>query len=127
MNKSIIITESELREMYSLLSKESLIDLLIKKYSESKSPIIIEDIVSNKDLVYGGEISHTPIEIVERMLIEQVAQGNPKDISVFEKDRGTNKPDGGFNWHQTIDGDMWSDVLISDDFTEFYEKYPKTK
>jgi hypothetical protein len=117
MDKSIIVLESELREMYSLLSKESLIDLLIKKYS-----------VSNKSLVYGGEIANLPIEIVERMLIEQVAQGNPKDISVFEKDSGANKYSGGFNWyHVKEDGKMWDDVLRCNDFNGFYKKYPKTK
>lgn len=90
----------------------------------SKETIVTKS--EDKGLVYGGKIAHLPIEIVERMLIEQELQGNPRNVSVFEEFGGTNRYNGGFNWYQCNDGEMWSDVFLNYNFTKFYEKYPKT-
>ena len=89
----------------------------------SKETIVTKS--EDKGLVYGGKIAHLPIEIVERMLIEQELQGNPRNVSVFEEFSGTNRSNGGFDWGLTGYNDMWADILIRVDYTKFYEKYPK--
>ena len=89
----------------------------------SKETIVTKS--EDKGLVYGGKIAHLPIEIVERMLIEQELQGNPRNVSVFEKNMCANKGCYGFSWTLTDDGSMWCDTLNNNDFTKFYEKYPK--
>lgn len=61
------------------------------------------------------------------MLIEQELQGNLRDISIFERSDGTNRNSGGFNWYETDDGEMWRDIFHLNDYTIFYEKYPKNK
>ena len=91
----------------------------------SKETIVTKS--EDKGLVYGGKIAHLPIEIVERMLIEQELQGNPRNVSVFEKNMCANKGCYGFSWTLTDDGSMWCDTLNNNDFTKFYEKYPKNK
>ena len=90
---------------------------------DSKETIVTKS--EDKGLVYGGQIAHLPIEIVERMLIEQELQGNPRNVSVFEKNMCANKGCYGFSWTLTDDGSMWCDTLNNNDFTKFYEKYPK--
>lgn len=95
----------------------------IKPVIDSKETIVTKS--EDKGLVYGGKIAHLPIEIVERMLIEQELQGNPRNVSVFEEFSGTNRSNGGFNWYQDNDGEMWSDIFLDYNFTKFYEKYPK--
>ena len=89
----------------------------------SKETIVTKS--EDKGLVYGGKIAHLPIEIVERMLIEQELQGNPRNVSVFEEDPNCNKSNRGFDWGLTRNNAMWEDILIRGDYTKFYEKYPK--
>lgn len=101
----------------------SLVKIHNESVIDSKETIVTKS--EDKGLVYGGKIAHLPIEIVERMLIEQELQGNPRNVSVFEEFSGTNRYNGGFNWYQ--DNDMWADILIRVDYTKFYEKYPKNK
>ena len=48
-----------------------------------------------------GQIEGYPIEIVERMVFNQVAQGNQEDVSVFQIKVDSNKANGGFNWKET--------------------------
>ena len=49
---------------------------------------------------YKGDIADFPDEVVEWMLAQQEAQGNPKDVSVFEKDRTASVVIGGFEWNK---------------------------
>ena len=43
------------------------------------------------------EFKDLPVEIQERMLDEQVRQGNPRNAEVFERDITATVPAGGFN------------------------------
>ena len=70
-------------------------------------------------------------EIVSEMLYNQVEQGNPRDVSVFEVRRSTPKDDGGFDWDKTSEGkDYWQVVLgggpRTSRFKAFYEKNQRT-
>lgn len=76
--------------------------------------------------MYKGQIKDFPKEVVEKMLEYQVAQGNPKDVSVFEE----NKVDylKGFDWDYTKEGGtFWDNVIVNHDFELFFEKYPKNE
>ena len=66
-----------------------------------------------------------PVEIQERMLDEQVRQGNPRNAEVFEKKTKADAQQGGFLWEQSVEGhDFWSKI-IGGIIAVFYEKYPK--
>lgn len=82
--------------------------------------------VTEKDLI--GDIEYFPIEVVEKMIEEQVEQDNDPDVSVFQKDRSEIKENGGFSWCETADGEtFWSNVADYKDFNLFFQKYPKQK
>lgn len=51
---------------------------------------------------YKGDIADFPDEVVEWMCDQQEAQGNPRDVSVFERDRTAYYEDGGFKWNEAI-------------------------
>lgn len=79
--------------------------------------------VEQSDLV--GNIKDFPIEVVEKMIEEQVKQGNCPNVEVFQKDAGADATDDGFTWNKTDDGDdFWMDV-IEGSFDLFFKKYPK--
>ena len=79
--------------------------------------------VEQSDLV--GDIKDFPIEVVEKMIEEQVKQGNCPNVEVFQKYITADVGDGGFAWSQTEDGaEFWADVLDGN-FDLFFEKYPK--
>lgn len=72
-------------------------------------------------------LNEFPKEVIDRMLEEQVRQGNKKDIGVFEDFITASKSDGGFDWADTIEGHyFWNDV-INVDFNLFFKMYPKSK
>jgi hypothetical protein len=78
--------------------------------------------VEKSDLV--GCIKDFPIEIVEKMVEEQVKQGNKPDVEVFQKYASEDATDGGFNWGDTEDGmDFWIEVIGCGNFEFFFEKY----
>ncbi len=80
--------------------------------------------VEQSDLV--GEIKGYPIEVIEKMIEEQVKQGNCPNVEVFQKSVTADEVDGGFTWINTEDGmDFWEDVIVNDNFDLFFEKYPK--
>lgn len=67
-----------------------------------------------------------PVEIQERMLDEQVRQGNKRDTEVFEKNIFASVGEGGFAWGSHAEGfDFWYRILVDDNLAVFYEKYPK--
>ena len=80
--------------------------------------------VEQSDLV--GNIKDFPIEVVEKMIEEQVKQGNCPNVEVFQNYANADTADGGFNWSDTKDGDdFWMEVIDDGNFELFFEKYPK--
>ena len=80
--------------------------------------------VEKSDLV--GGIKNFPIEVVEKMVEEQVRQGCQPDVEAFQQYPSAGVSDGGFNWGDSIDGnDFWEEVIGEDNFELFFEKYPK--
>ena len=74
-----------------------------------------------------GEIKDFPIEVVQRMVEEQVKQGNKADISVFQKSANSGHIEGGFLWIYTSEGFyFWYKVIVGKNFDKFFEKYPKS-
>ena len=65
------------------------------------------------------EFKDLPVEIQEKMLDEQVQQGNPRNAEVFERNIGADAIGGGFLWADSEEGfDFWAKILED-------EKYPK--
>ena len=80
--------------------------------------------VEPSDLV--GDIKDFPIEVVEKMIGEQVRQGCQPDVEAFQQYPSAGVRDGGFNWGDSIDGnDFWEEVIGEDNFELFFERYPK--
>ncbi len=73
-----------------------------------------------------GDLQGFPKEIIARMLDYQEEQGNLRDVSVFERDRKEGQCVGGFEWYETKEGKpFWYDIINNEDFSLFFEKYPK--
>ncbi len=80
----------------------------------------------NKDPRAIGQLERFPSEVIDRMLYEQVKQGNKENVSVFQDYIGAEKKHGGFMWHRSsAGGHFWYDVIILYNFDLFFEKYPK--
>ena len=80
--------------------------------------------ITNADLI--GRIQFFPIEVVEKMVEEQVNQGNKPDAKVFQKNASAGKSLKGFSWHGTEAGhSFWEKVLTEFNFELFFEVYPK--
>lgn len=80
--------------------------------------------VKEEDLI--GDIKDFPIEVVQKMVEEQVRQGNPADVSVFQLRITDGRYSGGFYWAKTTDGDaFWRRVIMEKNFDLFFDKYPK--
>jgi hypothetical protein len=66
-----------------------------------------------------------PIEIQNKMLDYQEAQGNKRDECVFIEDIYRASCGGGFDWYKTIEGnDFWVEVIQEGNHKVFFEKYP---
>jgi hypothetical protein len=75
---------------------------------------------------FKGSISNFPKQVVKKMLEEQVKQGNPKNINVFEESKTRGVTVGGFTWADTDEGhDFWEDVINDEMFSVFFARYPK--
>ena len=80
--------------------------------------------VEPSDLV--GDIKDFPIEVVEKMIEEQVRQGNFLNVEVFQKNRNANAKEGGFDWSVSEDETpFWIEVIDGVNFELFFERYPK--
>lgn len=80
--------------------------------------------ITKKDLV--GQIANFPLEVVERMVFEQVNQFIKPNPAVFAKSKTAAARQGGFNWSETYDGHhFWDDVIRLNDFDSFFKRYPK--
>jgi hypothetical protein len=82
------------------------------------------EIVTEPDFPYKGDIKDFPKEVVEWMMDCQEAQGNKRDISVFEKEKCAVESMGGFDWGQTEDAVFCHDIIIHKNFAKFFERYP---
>lgn len=80
--------------------------------------------VEQSDLI--GAIKDFPIEVVQKMVDEQVRQGNEADVKVFQRGSSTPASGGGFVWDGAVDGfDFWDEVIKYKNFDLFFSKYPK--
>lgn len=80
--------------------------------------------ITKADLI--GNIENFPIEVVEKMIEEQVRQGNKADVTIFQEGVTADNRFGGFLWRITEDGNaFWDEVIIRHKFDLFFEKYPK--
>ena len=75
--------------------------------------------VKQEDLV--GRIKDFPIEVVQKMVEEQVKQSDDADVTAFQE-----SPYSGFLWLKTKDGvDFWNAIIEKKNFNLFFETYPK--
>lgn len=82
--------------------------------------------ITKADLI--GEIENFPIEVVEKMIEQQVKQGRADDVGVFQIKPTANHFGGGFTWKDTEEGeDFWRRVIVGKDFKAFFNKYPREK
>lgn len=73
-----------------------------------------------------GAIANYPIEVVEKMIEHQVAQGNKPDVEAFYKYASNDAEEGGFNWKDTVEGvHFWDEVIGNNNYNVFFERYPK--
>lgn len=80
--------------------------------------------ITEKDLI--GDIAGFPIEVVKKMVEEQVRQGNKANVNVFQERCKASKWAGGFDWEKTENGYyFWAMVFVCKEFDVFFEKYPK--
>lgn len=73
-----------------------------------------------------GEIADFPMEVVERMVYEQVSQRQKINPTVFAIKNSAAPSEGGFSWAMTEDGyAFWEKVIKHKDFDLFFSKYPR--
>ena len=73
-----------------------------------------------------GSIKGFPIEIVQKMLENQVNQGNKLDIKPFQIRASIDANNDGFDWIKTIEGfRFWNNIINEGNFKLFFKKYPK--
>lgn len=73
-----------------------------------------------------GEIADFPMEVVERMVYEQVSQRQKINPTVFAIKNSAAPGEGGFSWAATVDGyAFWEKVIRHKDFDLFFSKYPR--
>lgn len=81
-------------------------------------------VVKPEDLT--GDIKGFPIELVQWMVDQQVAQGNKADVEVFHGNRWRSKLNGGFQWRKTELGlDLCREIILEKNFDLFFKHFPK--
>lgn len=65
--------------------------------------------VTREDLI--GQIANFPIRIVEAMVENQVRQGNPANVKVFQDKVDASFVEGGFSWNKSAEGHMYPRVM----------------
>lgn len=91
-----------------------------------------EEVFIETDLhsyIPSGQISTLPKEIIEEMLREQIHQGNPENISVFEEYSFPKREFGGFSLEKSRLGtEVWEEVKHNNgEFTKFFDELPELK
>ena len=75
-----------------------------------------------------GQLAGIPIPIIEKMLQEQSLQGNPIDISVFQKDRTFGRAQKGFTWTNSEKGLLfWDNILADKYYNDFFKEFPNSR
>lgn len=77
----------------------------------------------SEDYVPKGDIEGFPLEVVDRMVFEQVKQGNEPDVTIFEENRCKGKEGGGFTWEDTEERGIWRDCIDRVYFGTFNDMY----
>ena len=73
-----------------------------------------------------GKIADFPIEVVERMVYEQINQRQKPNPTVFAIKNFAGSGEGGFSWAASEDGyAFWEKVISHKDFDLFFSKYPR--
>lgn len=71
--------------------------------------------VTKEDLI--GQIASFPLKIVEAMVSNQVRQGNPANVKVFQDKVDASFVEGGFSWNKSAEGQFfWSKVINGKQF-----------
>ncbi len=71
--------------------------------------------ITKKDLT--GQIANFPLKIVEAMVANQVRQGNPANVEVFQDKVDASFVEGGFSWNKSAEGQFfWSKVINGKQF-----------
>ena len=72
-------------------------------------------LVTKEDLI--GQIANFPLKIVEAMVANQVRQGNPANVKVFQEKVDASFVEGGFSWNKSAEGQFfWSKVINGKQF-----------
>ena len=72
-------------------------------------------LVTKEDLI--GQIANFPLKIVEAMVANQVRQGNPANVNVFQEKVDASFVEGGFSWNKSAEGQFfWSKVINGKQF-----------
>lgn len=73
-----------------------------------------------------GKIADFPMEVVERMVYEQINQRQKPNPTVFAIKIFAGPAEGGFSWALSEDGyTFWEKVIRKKDFDLFFSKYPR--
>lgn len=71
--------------------------------------------VTKEDLI--GQIANFPLWIVKAMVSNQVRQGNPANVRVFQEKVDASFVEGGFSWNKSAEGQFfWSKVINGKQF-----------
>lgn len=71
--------------------------------------------VTKEDLI--GQIANFPLWIVKAMVSNQVGQGNPANVKVFQEKVDASFVEGGFSWNKSAEGQFfWSKVINGKQF-----------
>lgn len=71
--------------------------------------------ITKEDLI--GQIASFPLKIVEAMVANQVKQGNPANVKVFQEKVDASFVEGGFSWNKSAEGQFfWSKVINGKQF-----------
>ena len=71
--------------------------------------------ITKEDLI--GQIAGFPLKIVEAMVANQVRQGNPANVKVFQDKVDASFVEGGFSWNKSAEGQFfWSKVINGKQF-----------
>lgn len=71
--------------------------------------------VTKEDLI--GQITNFPLWIVKAMVSNQVRQGNPANVKVFQEKVDASLVEGGFSWNKSAEGQFfWSKIINGKQF-----------
>jgi len=97
-----------------------------ERYKENVEKYGEENLIPITKTSSRGQIEGMPYAILNKMLDEQVRQGNEEGIQPFIKNRLANKAEGGFDYSVTPNGySFWSLVLQEENYEFFFEIYPE--